>query len=687
MVFESKALNGATQGNVNNLHGCDKNKDINAKKGELVSVKQGLRRGITGLSIESGGWNRGKLDNAATATNVSNPFRPRDVRVQASENGGGPSEGQNSFLLFRESSTEIREFSRAVLSPVIADMLKGYPHEEVKTCITIDPKHDTYSTFSKIYNNCKKHQKVPDIFELLKHQMNMELHKFMVHEEEKKIHDIFHDQKDLNNLKDLNQQIEHLINIEHYKYIVEQTKLDISDLLFHGEVKLQKSLYDQKYEEWEELNDTFRYLNDQKDDISHNSQDVEMPRTEFDIAIGAIKNRIDKSKKEMQELSEMNERYYSILNALRIPSESENWPKNWIVDSITIRERQELSDDPSTEALKQKPLDVQISFKRVENGDAGKGDAGQSVLQGQPFKDIFRRVLQDQGIEVSSKEEEEFSSIHADARVFDLPTKWHQAFQIARGQAYEIAREKGTASSNNPYSEILPKDTPLELGYRGSGRIAISSEKDLPSQLAKIFSENPDDEAINFCTDTYERDYDSRYACKEIYQSLEWPSTDNLQSVIILPDMDKIPNGVILRKDKYQEEKKKYQAIRKAQMSKINEIDKLGEDDRMPEILEKRLEIANALPKYAQKIKEQEKNLEEALKLNNAYYMMLGAPVVWNLVEKLPKDYTVSYIAIKKLNPENQQPAADRGLWLAGQDYQVFVGIKRVDSANKESDK
>lgn len=350
---------------------------------------------------------------------------------------------------------------------------------------------------------------------------------------------------------------------------------------------------------------------------------------------------------------------------------------------------------------------------------ASMGDAGELTPQEQFFREKFIEILEDRGfIErdreqdlisiVSGGETEQFLSINSDSRMCDVPEEWRKAFLIARGQVFEEERIAGVKITQNPVENDSHNIT---LFREASSEIHQVPKDRWPSIIVDMFKKHPD-QRVMASTVVGNRDYDSLFACMEVYQELE--KLQGNKSVY------KLERGQLeqkewelrgLRKSQRQQELKHALFLRDLQTLQLTQfIIELQKDlslqktiDRIQNLRKMQDKISNIavqegkimIEEHELLLNQKKNEVEQARNMQESYDMMMGTPEFRSIVGKLPKEYIVDSITIQKRlttdqraeSLENDKHTFDisLGSLLMGQRYEVCLSIKRVDNPDKQA--
>jgi hypothetical protein len=356
-------------------------------------------------------------------------------------------------------------------------------------------------------------------------------------------------------------------------------------------------------------------------------------------------------------------------------------------------------------------------FARDVRARASMGDPGESALQEQLFREKFINVLEDRGfIEkdgeqdlifiVFGGEAEQFLSINSDSRMCDVPEEWRKAFLIARGQALEEGRIAGVKIEQNP-AENDSHD--ITLFREASSEVHQVPKERWPSIIGDMFKKYPD-QWVMASTVVGNRDYESLFACMEVYQELE-----KLQGN---KSAYKLEKGQLEQKERELRELRNFQRQQKLKhdlflrdlqkLQVIQFVIVLQRDlslqkniDRIKNLREIQNEISNVairkgeiMAKEHESLLDQKKEeVEQARNMQEVYDMMMGIPKFRSIVGKLPKEYIVDSTTIQKrlitdprievLNNEGHTFDISPGSLLRGQHYEVCLFIKRARNIDK----
>jgi hypothetical protein len=343
---------------------------------------------------------------------------------------------------------------------------------------------------------------------------------------------------------------------------------------------------------------------------------------------------------------------------------------------------------------------------------ASMGDAEETVSQ-ELFRSIFLKLLDKYGYTKETNdpfiydyvggEEKQAHSLNFDSSVFDVPAEWRKAFLIARGQAFEEGRIAGVKIEQNPAQNDLHDIT---LFREASSEIHQVPKGRWPSIIVDMFKKHPD-QRVMASTVISNRDYDSLFACMEVYQELE--KLQGNKSIY------KLEKGQLEQKERELQKLRNSQRKRELnyalflqdlqKMQSTQFIIELQKDlslqktiDSIQNLRKMQDKISNiAIQEYEMIIKQykslfnqKKEELEQARNMQEVYDMMMGTPGFRSIVGKLPKEYIVDSIAIQKQSVTDSRTEAlenefdtPLGSLLERHRYEVCLSIKRVHNIDK----
>ncbi len=332
------------------------------------------------------------------------------------------------------------------------------------------------------------------------------------------------------------------------------------------------------------------------------------------------------------------------------------------------------------------------------------------------FRSIFLKLLDKYGYTKETNdpfiydyvggEEKQAHSLKFDSSVFDVPEEWRKAFLIARGQVFEERRIAGVKIEQNP-AENDSHD--IILFREASSEIHQVPKDRWPSIIVDMFKKHPD-QRVMASTVVGNRDYDSLFACMEVYQELE-----KLQGN---KSAYKLERGQLeqkewelrgLRNSQRQQELKYALFLRDLQkLQSMQFIIELQRDlslqkniDRIQNLKKIQDKISNIamqegeimMNEHKLLFNQKKKEVEQAGNMQEVYDMMMGIPKFRSIVGKLPKEYIVDSITIQKrliadqriaaLNNDGRTLDISPGSLLRGQHYEVCLFIKRARNIDK----
>jgi hypothetical protein len=343
------------------------------------------------------------------------------------------------------------------------------------------------------------------------------------------------------------------------------------------------------------------------------------------------------------------------------------------------------------------------------------GDAEETASQ-DLFRSIFLKLLDKYGYiketndpfiyDYVGGEEKQAHSLKFDSSVFDVPEEWRKAFLIARGQVFEERRIAGVKIEQNP-AENDSHD--ITLFREASSEIHQVPKGRWPSIIGDMFKKHPDQRVMAW-TVVGNRDYESLFACMEVYQELE--KLQGNKSVY------KLKNGQLEQKERELRDLRNFQRQQKLKQDLfLRDLQKLQVTqfvivlqrdlslqkniDRIKNLREIQNEISNIairkgeiMAKEHESLLDQKKEeVEQARNMQEVYDMMMGIPKFRSIVGKLPKEYIVDSTTIQKrlitdprievLNNEGHTFDISPGSLLRGQHYEVCLFIKRARNLDK----